>query len=109
MRWAGNTHESQAWSCKVGLSAAISDIQNNHPGDYLGLTFFNNPYDPNQTYYPGFYNGCMVPLGQNYTQLQNSLWFPPSTVTGTATSVTPYDPDFLNVPRAQAPRRAWPS
>jgi hypothetical protein len=101
LRWAGNTHESQAWSCKVGLSAAISDIQSNHPADYVGLTFFNNPYDPNSKVYPGFYNGAMVPLGQNFTQLQNSLWFPPSTVTGTATSVTPYDPDFLNVPRAQ--------
>ena len=65
------------------------------------MTFFSNPYDPNNTTYPGFYNGPVVPLGQSYTTMQNSLWFPPTTVTGTATSITPYDTDFLNVPRAQ--------
>ncbi len=101
LRWAGNTHESQSWSCKVGLSAAITDFQTNHPADYVGLTFFSTPYDPNETALPGFYNGPVVSLGQNYTQMQQALWFPPTTVTGSATSVTPYDTDFFNVPRAQ--------
>src|ERR1019366_3426945 len=46
LRWPGNTHEAQAWSCKVGIQSAIGDIQNNHPNDFVGMTFFSNPrYD----------------------------------------------------------------
>ena len=46
------------------------------------------------------FNRAVVALGRSYQQLKDSLWFPPSTVTGTATEITPYDADFLNVPRA---------
>jgi hypothetical protein len=42
----------------------------------------------------------VVSLGRSYQQLKDSLWFPPSTVTGTATEITPWDDDFRDVPRA---------
>src|SRR5262249_13978236 len=43
----------------------------------------------------------IIPLGRQYQQLKDSLWFPPSTVVGSATEITPYDTDFDNVPRAK--------
>ncbi len=97
--WPGNVHEAQAWACKVGIQTAIDDIKKNHPNDYLGMTFFSSPLN-SASDTSGFHNRAIVPLGRNYQQLKDSLWFPPSTVTGTATEITPYDTDFKNVPRA---------
>jgi Flp pilus assembly protein TadG len=96
--WPGNVHEAQAWACKVGIQTAITDMQNNHPNDYVGISFFSTPMYT--TGDGGHFNFAVVPLGQNYQQLINALWFPPTTVTGTATSITPYDNDMQNVPRA---------
>ncbi len=99
LRWPGNVHEAQAWACKIGISAAIDDIKNNHPNDFVGMTFFNSP--SYSTSGGGQNNMAVVPLGRNYQNLKDSLWFPPSTVVGVATTITPYDADFANVPRAQ--------
>lgn len=96
--WPGNVHEAQAWACKVGIQTAIDDIKNNHPNDFLGMAFFSAP--KTSAAGSGYYNRAVVPLGRNYQQLKDSLWFPPSTVTGTATEITPYDTDFDQVPRA---------
>lgn len=97
--WPGNVHEAQAWACKVGIQTAIDDIQNNHPNDYVGMTFFSTPmYSSSDT--SGRHNNAVVPLGRNYQMLKDSLWFPPSTVNSGVTSITPYDADFQNVPRA---------
>ncbi|MBM4072951.1 MAG: hypothetical protein FJ271_29095 [Planctomycetes bacterium] len=98
--WPGNVHEAQCWACKVGVQAAIDDIKNNHPSDFLALAFFSNPLN-SQTDKSGQYNRTVVPLGRDYQKLKDSLWFPPSTVVGTATEITPYDDDFEQVPRAK--------
>jgi hypothetical protein len=97
--WPGNVHEAQCWACKVGIQTAIEDIKNNHPNDFIGLAFFSSPQYSNNG--SGQHNRAIVPLGRNYDQLKDSLWFPPSTVTGTATEITPYDMDFDYVPRAK--------
>jgi Flp pilus assembly protein TadG len=97
--WPGNVHEAQAWACKVGIQTAIDDIKNNHPNDFIGMTFFSNPMN-SRTDSSGFHNRAVVALGRNYQQLKDSLWFPPTTVTGTATEITPYDTDMSYVPRA---------
>lgn len=97
--WPGNVHEAQAWACKVGIQTAIDDIKNNHPNDFIGMTFFSDPMN-SRTDTGGHHNRAIVGLGRNYQQLKDSLWFPPSTVTGTATEITPYDADMSNVPRA---------
>ncbi len=99
LRWPGNVHEAQAWACKVGISSAIDDIKNNHPNDFVGLTFFSSP--SYSTSGGGQHNMAVIPLGRNYQGLKDSLWFPPSTVSGGVTSITPYDADFDNVPRAK--------
>jgi hypothetical protein len=96
--WPGNITEAQAWACKAGIQTAIDDISNNHPNDYVGLTFFSTPIYSNGG--SGPHNRAVVPLGRNYQNLKDSLWFPPTTVTGGVSSVTPYDPDFDQVPRA---------
>jgi hypothetical protein len=98
--WPGNVHEAQAWAAKVGIQTAIDDIKNNHPSDFIGLAFFSNPRNSN-TDSTGFFNRAVVPLGRNYQHLKDALWFPPSTVTGGVTEITPYDNDFKQVPRAQ--------
>ncbi|MCI0379402.1 MAG: hypothetical protein L0215_17465, partial [Gemmataceae bacterium] len=97
--WPGNVHEAQAWACKVGIQTAIDDIKKNHPSDFIGLVFFSSPKFSATG--AGQHNKAVVPLGRNYQQLKDSLWFPPSTITGTAKEITPYDPDFDNVPRAK--------
>ncbi|MBX9680569.1 MAG: hypothetical protein K2X38_17575 [Gemmataceae bacterium] len=96
--WPGNVHEAQAWACKVGIQTAIDDIQKNSPNDFIGMTFFSTP--SYSAAGGGRHNRAIVPLGRNYQQLKDSLWFPPTTVTGTATEITPYDADFNQVPRA---------
>ncbi|HZZ81842.1 MAG TPA: pilus assembly protein TadG-related protein [Gemmataceae bacterium] len=98
LRWPGNVHEAQAWACKIGISAAIDDIKNNHPNDFVGMCFFSSPNF--STGGGGQFNLPVVPLGRNYQNLKDSLWFPPSTVAGAASTITPYDSDFANVPRA---------
>lgn len=97
--WPGNVHEAQAWACKAGISSAIDDIKNNHPNDFVGMTFFSSPSTSKAG--GGQHNIAVIPLGRNYQGLKDSLWFPPSTVSGGATSITPYDADFDNVPRAR--------
>lgn len=99
LRWPGNVHEAQAWSCKMGISASIDDIKSNHPNDFVGMTFFSSPNY--STSGGGQHNMAVIPLGRNYQGLKDSLWFPPSTVSGGKTSITPYDADFDNVPRAK--------
>lgn len=110
--WPGNCHEAQCWACKAGIQTAIDDIKKNHPSDFIGMAYFSDPYsnDPvydgngNQTGWTvgtGQWNKAIVPLGRDYDKLKDSLWFPPSTIYGSATEITPYDADFDNVPRAK--------
>jgi Flp pilus assembly protein TadG len=99
--WPGNVPEAQAWACKAGIQTAIGDMQNNHPNDFVGLTYFSTPMASSSDT-TGLWNNAVVPLGQNYSNLQNALWFPITTVTGTDTYVTPYSGNnFMQVPRAQ--------
>ncbi|MCI0682815.1 MAG: pilus assembly protein TadG-related protein [Gemmataceae bacterium] len=97
--WPGNVHEAQCWACKIGINTAISDIEKNHPNDFIGMSFFSNPATSANG--QGQHNQAIVPLGRNYQQLRESLWFPPTTVTGTATEIGVYDDDFDRVPRAK--------
>jgi len=100
--WPGNVPEAQSWSCKVGIQTAIDDIKKNHPSDFVAMAFFSHPTgkQSNGNWYDGYHNRAIVPLGRNYQQLKDSLWFPPTTVTGGVTEIGPYDADFDNVPRA---------
>jgi hypothetical protein len=96
--WPGNCHESHAWACKVGIQTAINDIQNNHPNDFVAMAFFSTPKTSLGGY--GHHNRGVVPMGRSYTTLTNSLWFPPLTVTGGFSEITPYDNSLPEGPRA---------
>src|SRR5262249_16042156 len=49
----------------------------------------------------GQHNSAVIALGRNYQGLKDSMWFPPTTISGAATEITPYDIDFAHVPRAK--------
>jgi len=106
--WPGNVHEAHSWACKIGIQTAIDDIKQNHPNDFVAMSFFSGPkYSAAGA---GHHNLAVVPMGRSYQQLKDSLWFPPSTVTGTNSEISPYDPDMLQVPpRTVVPVPAWVS
>jgi Flp pilus assembly protein TadG len=99
--WPGTIHESPTWQCKIGMQAALRDVQLNHPNDIVAQVFFSSP----QTSYngAGFYNQVRVPLGQDYVSMQNSLWFAPRLLANRTPEIRPHDNnglDITTVPRA---------
>jgi hypothetical protein len=97
--WPGTCHEAPLVNCKLGIAAALSDMLNNHPNDYVSMIMFAVPRASATDGGDARFNRVRVALGQNFTNLQESLWYPPSTV-GTTNTVTPYDSDNIEVPRA---------
>jgi hypothetical protein len=102
----GTCHEAQCWQLKVAMNSVISAVQNNHPNDTLGMVMFSAQAN----------NGPRVAQGQNYTALQNALWYPLSLLPtinlgNSTTSITseecPYTTSFGNalagneIPNAQ--------
>lgn len=98
--WPGTCHESPMYACKLGIQAALNDIQNNHPNDYVSLIMFSVPKGSANDTSGARFNGARVGMGQNYTNMVDSLWYPPSTVGNSSATVTPYDANNLEVPRA---------
>jgi hypothetical protein len=66
----GTSYEAHDWQLKAGMNSVIADVKSNHPNDYLGLVYFSSVFSP-----PG---GIRVALSQNYTALQNALFYPKS-------------------------------
>jgi Flp pilus assembly protein TadG len=100
MWWPGTCHESPMYACKLGIQAALNDIQNNHPNDFVSLVMFSVPKSSAGDTSGTRFNGARVGLGQNYTNMVESLWYPPATVGNSNATVTPYDANNLEVPRA---------
>ncbi len=99
--WSGTTHQAQSWQLKAGVNSAIDDIRNNHPNDNVGMAFFTTPR----------YTDVVVPIGQDYTTLKNSLFFPKSLLSSLLTDNTvelrPYSntamgTSFGDIPNAQS-------
>jgi Flp pilus assembly protein TadG len=97
--WPGTCHEAPMYACKLGIQAALTDINNNHPNDWVSLIMFSVPKQSSGDTGTRF-NGARVGLGQNYQNMQDSLWYPPATVGNPGATVTPYDANNLEVPRA---------
>ena len=98
--WPGTCHEAPMYACKLGIQAALNDIQNNEPNDYVALTMFSVPQSSASDTSGTRFNRVRSGLSQNFANMQNSLWYPPGTVIGSQTTVTPYDSNNLEVPRA---------
>ena len=97
--WPGTCHEAPMYACKLGIQAALNDIYNNHPNDWVSEIMFSVPQQSSNDASGARFNRVRVGLGQNYQNMQDSLWYPPATVFGGGT-VTPYDANNLEVPRA---------
>jgi Flp pilus assembly protein TadG len=101
--WPGDCHEAPIYACKLGLQAALTDAQNNHPNDYMSLITFSVPRTSSSDT-AGRFNTVLTPLGTNYSLAQAALFFPISTLDALGndlgTMITPYDTANIDVPRA---------
>lgn len=98
--WPGTCHESPLYACKLGIQAALTDIENNHPNDNVSLIFFSTPCSYSGETDDTRFNRVRVGLSQNYSNMIDSLWYPPATVGNSSATVTPYDSNNIEVPRA---------
>ncbi len=99
--WPGTIHEAPTFQLKLGIQAALNDIQVNHPNDNVGLVYFNTPdYSSGKQ---GNHNTAQVALGRDYTRLINSLWFAPQSIDDANRDIRPYDSDgaIHDVPRGK--------
>ena len=69
--WSGTTHQSQCWQLKASINSVLDDVRKNHPNDFCGLAYFANR---------GNFNVPLVPMGQDWFSLKNSLFFRKDTV-----------------------------
>jgi hypothetical protein len=79
------------------MQGAFTDIQNNHPNDLVSLILFARPAysgDPSTT---ASFSQPQVVSTNNYTDLIDSLWYPPNSG---SSDVRPWDPNGLQTPRA---------
>lgn len=97
--WPGTCHESPMYACKLGVRAALTDIQNNHPNDFVSLIMFSDPRSSSSDA-TGRFNRVRVGLGRDYSSMLESLWYPPSTIGNSAARIRPYDSDNMEVPRS---------
>jgi hypothetical protein len=102
--WAGTVHEAQCWQLKAGVSSALDDIRANHPNDLVGMAFFTTSGNAATSY-----TSVMVPMGQDWPTLKNSLFFP-RTLLGSLSNITaeirPFNASMgyngeTNIPNAQ--------
>jgi hypothetical protein len=97
----GTCHDAPCYACKLGIQAALNDINNNHPNDYVSLIMYSVP----QSYANHFsnrFNRVRAPLSRNYQRMQDSLWYPLFTIENPGTTINPYDyANNIEVPRAQ--------
>jgi hypothetical protein len=98
--WPGTCHESPTYALKLGVQAAFSDMQNNHPNDMTSLIMFSTPLSGSSDTGANRFNRPVVGLSQSYSTLSDSLWYPQATVGSSSASVSPYDANNLTVPRA---------
>ena len=98
--WPGTCHESPTYACKLGVQAALNDMQNNHPNDFISLIMFSTPLSSASDTGANRFNRVRVGLTQSYSTLSDALWYPPATVGNPTATVTPYTSDNLEVPRA---------
>ncbi len=98
--WPGTCHETPLYACKLGIRAALNDINNNHPNDMVSLIMFSSPLDAANDTVASRFNRARVGLSRDYARMDESLWYPPATIGNASATVRPYDSDNLEVPRA---------
>lgn len=101
--WPGTAHEYPLFACKLGVRAALLDMERNHPNDHVSLIFFSVPMFHSTAWQNGYrFNRVRAPLGRDYRRMIDMLWFPPYTIENPGTEISMYDAyNNLEVPRAQ--------
>ncbi|MBY0231345.1 MAG: hypothetical protein K2W96_18840 [Gemmataceae bacterium] len=95
--WPGTCHEAQCWQLKAGVNSALSDIQKNHPNDWVAMMYFSSLDS---------YATPRVPLGRDYAKLKNCLFFPFTTLANLSDStyeVRPYNSSFSDAAAGNVP------
>jgi hypothetical protein len=100
--WPGTAHEAPLYACKIGIRAALQDIEKNHPNDHVSLTMFCVPRtSASDTTNARRFNHVRAPMGRDYRRMIDSLWFPSYTLDNPGTEIRIYDiENNLGVPRA---------
>jgi hypothetical protein len=88
------------YACKLGIRAALTDIQSNHPNDFVSMIMFSVPKSSATDTSGARFNRPRVGLGRDYSSMQESLWYPPATIGNANATVRPYDANNLEVPRS---------
>lgn len=88
--WPGTTHESPMFELKIGIQAALRDIERNHPNDFVSTMYFATPENSAGSPGLGRFNRVRTPMGRDYTRMIDALWYPPSTL-DSGTEIRPYD------------------
>jgi Flp pilus assembly protein TadG len=93
----GTANDISMIAAKLGIDAALQDIQNNHPNDQVAMLFYSRPAFSGENSDVGQFTKPQVVIGRDYAGMINALWFPPNS--GSA-DVRPWDANGLQAPRA---------
>jgi Flp pilus assembly protein TadG len=93
----GTAHDISMYTMKVGVGAALTDIENNHPNDRVSMLLFSRPQYANDPPNSGTFNQAQYCMSNDYTSMINALWFPPGT---SSQDVRPWDTNGVQTPRA---------
>jgi Flp pilus assembly protein TadG len=80
----GTCYEAQSWQLKVGINAAITDMQNNHPNNLASVIFYSGSNG---------YSTARVNMSVNFTDMRNCLFFPYpllSSLSNSSSTIRPY-------------------
>lgn len=93
----GTAHDISMFPAKLGISAALEDIRNNHPNDLVSMILFNRPTYNDDPAGVGAFAQAQYNLSRDYTGMINSLWYPPNSAVN---DIRPWDPEGSQVPRS---------
>jgi Flp pilus assembly protein TadG len=93
----GTAHDISMFPAKMGIAAALKDIENNHPNDLVSLIMYNRPIFDNDPPGVGNFSQAQFSLSRDYAGMISALWYPPNSGT---TDVRPWDANGLQTPRA---------
>ncbi len=96
-RLPGTSHDVSMVVAKLGIAGALTDIQNNHPNDLVAMLLFSRPAYSGEPSEAGNFSTPNYSLGNNYSSMINSLWYPPNS---SSADVSLWDTNGLSTPRA---------
>jgi hypothetical protein len=84
-RLPGTSHDISMVAAKLGIAGALTDIQNNHPDDLVAMLLFSRPAYSGEPSEVGDFSTPQYSLGNDYSAMINSEWYPPNSSTSDVT------------------------